>query len=473
MLYLIYRSAQTILAFDNSRVVRRVISALILLLPVSSFAGEPTSIQLVGHVTDLTTISQQIPITSATASTSGASGGASAAVDGSLSSRWESLHGIDPSWLTVDLGSTYTLSEVIIHWEVANAASYLIEGSNDNSSWTNLSSESGGVMGNRTDSVSITGSYRYLRMYGLTRTTVYGYSIFEIEAYGSIPLIVDSDNDGVDDVIDSCPGTAADLAVESDGCEFGAINGYDAPTSYPGYSLAWSDEFNGTALNTADWTHEIGTGCPNLCGWGNNELQYYRAENTTVANGWLTIEAINESFGGSNYTSSRLKTQGKQFFKYGRIDIRAVLPQGTGPWPALWMLGESITSVGWPRSGEIDIMEKIGGNDSTTLGTAHWWLDSPGSWTFEGGDTTLASGVFADEFHVFSIVWNANSISWYLDGATSPFYTKAINATEQNLEFRENFFLLLNVAVGGTLGGTPNNAIFPQKMIIDYVRVYQ
>ncbi|MBT8151917.1 MAG: glycoside hydrolase family 16 protein [Gammaproteobacteria bacterium] len=326
------------------------------------------------------------------------------------------------------------------------------------------------------DTVSISGNYRYVQMYGITRTTQYGYSIYEMDVYGvGGALGPDADYDGVGDSADQCPGTPANTPVGSDGCEIGFIGGYDAPTSYPGMTLVWADEFNGTSLNTANWTHEIGDGCPNLCGWGNNEQQYYRAENTAVANGWLTIEAKNESFGGRNYTSSRLKTQGKQSFQYGRIDFRAVLPQGLGPWPALWMLGDSISSEGWPEAGEIDVMEKIGGEENRILGTVHW--DNNGSYASYGcGDTggcpTLSSGTFADEFHVFSIVWDSNFIRWYLDDATTPFHTIDISSSALS-EFRAPFFFLMNIAVGGSLGGTPNNAIFPQKMIIDYVRVYQ
>ncbi len=136
-----------------------------------------------------------------------------------------------------------------------------------------------------------------------------------------------------------------------------AGDGYTTPLQHEGYDLVWQDEFEGNALSN-DWTPEIGTGSN---GWGNNELQYYRAENTTVGGGYLTIEAKEESFGGSSYTSSRLITKDKQEFQFGRIDMRAILPSGQGVWPALWMLGANFDQVGWPKSGELDIMEKIGG----------------------------------------------------------------------------------------------------------------
>ncbi len=154
----------------------------------------------------------------ATASTSGAAGGANLAVDGNLATRWESAHGVDPSWITLDLGDDYALSEVIIHWEAANAATYEIQGSANNSSWVTLSSQSGGVFGDRTDNVGVTGTYRYVRMNGLTRTSPYGYSIWEMEVYGT--PAADTDGDGVDDSKDLCPGTPPGSTVDADGCIF-------------------------------------------------------------------------------------------------------------------------------------------------------------------------------------------------------------------------------------------------------------
>ena len=345
--------------------------SVITLAPVSAFAGEPVRIQIVDSVPVLDTFLVKIPVVSASASSTRGSNNASDAVDGSLSTRWESQLSIDPSLLTLDLGAAYSLNQAVIYWETANAATYRIEGSNNNSSWTVLSNFSGGTFDPRTDTAAISGTYRYVRMNGLSRPAAnsYGYSIFEMEVYGAVALTADTDNDGVDDSVDTCPATPPNTIVRSNGCDITFIGGYESPLTYPGYSLVWSDEFSGNTLNTNDWTHEIGNGCPNLCGWGNSELQSYRSQNSTVADGHLTIEAKRENSGA--YTSSRIKTQGKKFFKYGRIDIRAKVPRGNGLWPAIWMLGESISSVGWPRSGEIDIMEMIGGNNSTTLGTAH------------------------------------------------------------------------------------------------------
>ena len=244
-------------------------------------------------------------------------------------------------------------------------------------------------------------------------------------------------------------------------------DGYETPLSYEGMSLVWQDEFNGNSLNMSDWTHEIGTGNN---GWGNNELQYYRTENTNVADGKLTIEARQESFSGSNYTSSRIITSGNRSFQYGRIDIRAKLPEGQGIWPALWMLGDSFWQEGWPHCGEIDVMEMVGGDDreNTVHGTLHWQASAYASY---GGSYTLPSGDFTDEFHVFSIVWDDSTIRWYVNDNQY----HVIDLTPSHLdEFRAPFFFIFNVAVGGNWPGAPDGSTtFPQQMVVDYVRVFE
>jgi beta-glucanase (GH16 family) len=241
--------------------------------------------------------------------------------------------------------------------------------------------------------------------------------------------------------------------------------GYTTPISYSNYNLVWNDEFNGSSLNS-NWIQEIGNGS---WGWGNNESQYYRSENTYVNDGFLTITAKEENFGGFNYTSSRIKTQGNLNYKYGRIDIRAKLPYSQGLWPALWMLGENISSVSWPACGEIDIMEMIGGsgyNDKTIHGTAHW--DDNGHASY-GGSSSLSSGVFNDEFHVFSIIWNSSSIKWLRDDIEY----NVLNINNLSA-FHGNFFFIFNVAVGGNWPGYPNSStVFPQTMVVDYIRVFQ
>jgi beta-glucanase (GH16 family) len=243
--------------------------------------------------------------------------------------------------------------------------------------------------------------------------------------------------------------------------------GYSTPIEYDGYKLIWNDEFTGNSINTNNWVFETGTGS---WGWGNNELQYYRTENAWVSDDVLTIEARRESYQGSSFTSARMKTQGKFSFKYGRVDIRALLPKGQGIWPALWMLGSNFSSVGWPACGEIDIMEMIGGSgrENTVHGTVHWDNNGHAS---AGNGYTLSSGTFADEYHVFSIIWDDTLIKWYVNDVK--FYEINITPTHMT-EFHLPHFFIFNVAVGGNWPGSPDaTTIFPQQMRVDYIRVFQ
>jgi beta-glucanase (GH16 family) len=242
--------------------------------------------------------------------------------------------------------------------------------------------------------------------------------------------------------------------------------GYTTPDHYEGMALSWSDEFNGHDLNEGDWNYETGGD-----GWGNNELEYYQKQNTSVHDGYLIIEARQEIAGNRSYSSSRLTTQGKRAFKNGRIDIRALLPKGQGIWPALWMLGSSIQTQGWPKCGELDIMEMIGGSgrENTVYGTAHW--DNAGSHASYGGHETLDGKIFSDEFHVFSIRWTPATITWFIDDIQY----HIIDITPADLdELTKEAFFILNVAVGGDWPGGPDGTtVFPQRMVVDYIRVFQ
>ncbi len=246
-------------------------------------------------------------------------------------------------------------------------------------------------------------------------------------------------------------------------------DGYITPEEYPGYNLVWQDEFEGATINEADWNFEIGTGNN---GWGNNELQFYRRENASLYEGHLVIEAREENFSGSNYTSSRMTTQNKQTFRYGRVDIRAVLPETQGMWPALWMLGSSISEVGWPACGEIDIMEMRGQTPNRIEGTVHFGA-GVAQHQFIGQPYTLSEGKFTNEFHVFSLIWEENSIRWLLDD--EEFYHFTVDDIGNNpYPFNEEFFFIFNIAVGGNYVGSPDDStVFPQTMIVDYIRVFQ
>ncbi len=247
-------------------------------------------------------------------------------------------------------------------------------------------------------------------------------------------------------------------------------SGYTTPLSYPGYTLVWNDEFNGDALDKEVWNQETGTGSN---GWGNNELEFYTSstKNTFLSEGNLIIEAREEDMGTSKYTSGRMTTMGKKEFKFGRIDIRAKLPVGKGLWPALWMLGANINDVGWPACGETDIMELIGKEPSAVNGTAHWGTSA--SHQFKGAKYQLAAGNFSDEFHVFSVQWQQDSISWYVDDNLY-FKFKASDTGAYDYPFNAPQFFIFNVAVGGNWPGSPdNNTIFPERMFVDYVRVFR
>ena len=243
--------------------------------------------------------------------------------------------------------------------------------------------------------------------------------------------------------------------------------GYSTPESYDGMELVWSDEFDASSIDNSNWTFETGTG---NWGWGNNELQYYQENNTSIIDGNLVIEARKESVDNSNYTSSRIITRDKKSFKYGRVDIRAVMPEGQGIWPALWMLGSNHFQVGWPTCGEIDIMEMIGGGDgrdNVLRGTAHW---NQGGHVSYGQGYTHESNL-SDEYHVYSIIWDDQNISWYFDDIN--FNTMDITS-EALSAFHNNFYFIMNVAVGGVWPGSPDNTtLFPQWMIVDYIRVFQ
>lgn len=267
----------------------------------------------------------------------------------------------------------------------------------------------------------------------------------------------------------SGPGKATGTIICSNGTYIPIDGeGYNAPETYPGLSLKWSDEFDGKSLDLSSWNYDLGAS-----GWGNNELENYTNsdKNSYLREGYLIIEARKESLGGSSYTSARLQTKGKREFQYGRMDIRAKLPKGQGIWPAIWMLGSNISTTPWPASGEIDIMELLGHDPGKVYGTLHWGEVGSQS-TQAGGNYTLSGADFSQKFHVFSIVWDANKIDWYVDD--HKFFTVNKSDINGNDPFNQPFFFILNVAVGGNWPGNPDgNTVFPQQMIVDYVRVFQ
>jgi beta-glucanase (GH16 family) len=231
-----------------------------------------------------------------------------------------------------------------------------------------------------------------------------------------------------------------------------------------GLSLIFSDEFDANgAPDPAKWGYDIGTGSN---GWGNNEQQYYtnRSDNVIVQNGVLKIILKKENYSGSSYTSTRMLTANKFSFKYGIVEVKAKLPAGAGTWPAIWMLGANINTAGWPACGEIDIMEHKGNDLNRIFGTLHYPGRSGGS---ADGSSRIISNA-STEFHVYKVEWTAAAIKIYVDDVL--FHTVA-NSTA--IPFNHNFFIIMNVAMGGTFGGAVDPNFNSASMEVDYIRVYQ
>ena len=230
--------------------------------------------------------------------------------------------------------------------------------------------------------------------------------------------------------------------------------------------LVWEENFNDKILNETIWNFELGNGCPNLCGWGNNENQVYTKENHKLENGNLIIEAKKE---GVLYTSTRITTKSKKEFLYGTIEARAKLPIGTGIWPAFWMLGANISEVGWPKCGEIDILEYVGKEPDFIFTSLHT-QDSFGN-TINTKKTNIPN--IEDGFHIYSIDWNKDKIEFFID-AVSVYTFKPDIKNENTWPFNKPFYFIINVAIGGNFGGpTIDNEILPQQFEIDYIKVYQ
>jgi beta-glucanase (GH16 family) len=260
-------------------------------------------------------------------------------------------------------------------------------------------------------------------------------------------------------------------------CAYAAGQAVSQRPATPGWTLVWSDEFNGpdsSPIDSSKWVLETGGN-----GWGNNELEYYttRPQNAFLQDGNLVLKVLAEKFTGAdgvsrNYASARLKTQGKFSQAYGRFEARIKIPRGQGIWPAFWMLGDDIEKAGWPTCGEIDIMENIGKEPSLVHGTIH----GPGYSGAEGISAPFAlsgEGRFADGFHVFAVEWEPKAIRFYVDDHLYTTRTPADLPKEAKWVYDHPFFLLLNVAVGGGWPGNPDaSTVFPQTMLVDYVRVF-
>lgn len=231
-------------------------------------------------------------------------------------------------------------------------------------------------------------------------------------------------------------------------------------------NLVWSDEFKGDALDLTSWNFELGDGCPDLCGWGNNERQVYTKENHRLEDGKLIITAKKK---GDRYTSTRITTQGKHEFQYGRMEARAKVALGQGIWPAFWMLGSDIKEVGWPACGEIDILEYVGREEDMVYTTLHVPAGH--------GDTAFSKKTkfeaIEEGYHVYAAEWSPEQIEFFVDDQ-SVFVFSPEDKTKAVWPFDQPFYFIINLAIGGNFGGPEvDDSIFPQEYAIDYVRVYE
>ncbi len=363
-------------------------------------------------------------------------------VDVDMSTRW-ATEWADPQWIYLDLGASANITRVVLKWEAAYGKAYQIQVSNDATNWTNIYSTTTGD--GATDDLTVSGTGRYVRMYATVRGTAYGYSMFEFQVYGT--------------------GGAPQASPTP------------RPTSTPHgpWVLAWSDEFNGPGIDASNWAFE--TGCTgngngeweNYTNGANSAIQFDSQANSNV----MVIQARhdNATIAACNYSSSRMSTLGKREFTYGRIEARIKLPQTKGIWPAFWMMGNNIGTVGWPYNGEIDIMEHIGDLPTTSSGALH----GPG---YSGGGNIGGAFVHSEpvnlNYHVYAIEWSPDQVKWFVDSNNFLTVTREQVETKGAWVYDHPFFILLNVAVGGAWPGSPDaSSVFPQNMSVDYVRVYQ
>ncbi|GAA2367471.1 family 16 glycosylhydrolase [Dactylosporangium salmoneum] len=347
---------------------------------------------------------------------------------------------VDPGWVQVDLGAPASITRVELQWESAYATGYDVQVSDDASSWHTIYATTTGH-GFHED-LSVTGQGRYVRLELTKRAGQYGYSLYDVNIYGT----------GGDPV--APPNQAPDP-------DFTRLN------------LVWSDEFDGPAGSRPDpakWTVETGTG-------QNHELQYY-TDNENIAmdgQGHAVFEARKEDRGGMHYTSARLNTYGKFAFQYGRVEARIKVPDGNGMWPAFWMMGTNyFTGTGWPYDGEVDMMEVLGRNTAEAYSTIH------GPQYFGGNGigqkyTQPGGAKLSGDFHTWTADWDRSRIRFSLDGRPVFTVNKAdVQATRGPWVYDHPFYVILNLAVGGDFPGNPDATTpFPAQMAVDYVRVYQ
>ena len=452
------------------------------------------------------------------------------AIDGNFSTRWASESGLDPQWIYVDLQDEYSLDRVVIHWEAAYANQYQIQVSTDEINWTTVYTESNGNGGEDVINFS-TQTAQFVRILGTQRATSYGYSIYEFEVYENtlenddatlssisinnsplsgfspqttsythildvgdieVPIIsASTTNPNATFTVNNASDVSETTTILVNSADNTQTMTYSISFQQSTYALVWSDEFENdgsvylsdqtNVVDPAKWHHQtypVNGGQ----GWHNNEEQHYtdRLDNSYVSNGTLKIKAIKETYSNpqtgssQNYTSARLNS--KYAFTYGKVEVRAKLPSELGTWPAIWTLGQNIWeqgaywqtqgygTTGWPACGEIDIMEQDS-NKSITSGAFHFGPDyNQHQYTTDHISVTDTENTW----HVYSMIWTDEGISLMVDGVE--FHNTS--GVEMSY-FQANHFILLNVAMGGALGGTIEPDFSSAIMEIDYVRVYQ
>ena len=231
-------------------------------------------------------------------------------------------------------------------------------------------------------------------------------------------------------------------------------------------SILFTDDFENTFLDLNHWNYDLGDGCPELCGWGNNEFQIYTKENVFIRDENLVIKATKQ---GNKYYSGRITTKDKIEFQYGTVEVKAKLPAGTGVWPAIWMLGHDIDDIFWPLCGEIDIMEYVG----KTPGKIHTTLHTKDSYGQSINTKVTTIKNIEDGFHIYKMNWDKNKIQFFVDDTIVYTFSPA-NKNKINWPFDKPFYLILNLAIGGEFGGFEvDDNIFPQEFIVDYIKVYK
>jgi beta-glucanase (GH16 family) len=254
----------------------------------------------------------------------------------------------------------------------------------------------------------------------------------------------------------ACAGVAT-IVLASTGCSS------SSSSAAPNWQLSWSDEFTEATLDPTKWSVDTGSS------FGTDQEDYDTADNLTISGGNLVITAKQESLDGSSFTSGRIETSGKFAQPYGRFEARIQLPTGAGVWPAFWLLGDDYTTAGWPACGEIDIMEMRGATPSTVLGSIH----GPGGDSYTEGFSLPGGATFSQDFHIFAVEWQPGVLRWYVDGNLYETQQSDMFPASQPWVFDHPFFIILDLALGGTFGGPTTSAtVFPQTMLVDYVRVY-